>query len=350
MSRRTALVVGGTGIIGRALTEHLVAQADWEVRVAARDPAGLPGGVVPVAVDLLVGASVDAAAPGFAGVTHVFYAALQARPTLAEEVAPNLAMLANLVDALEAHAPGLQTVSIMQGGKAYGAFIGPYRTPAKESDPRHMPPNFYFDQEDFLRARAAGGSWGWVAMRPGIVGGLSTGNPMNLTAVIAVYAAISKELGLPLRFPGTPEGYGALHQATDARLLARATEWTATRPDCRGEIFNVTNGDYFRWENLWPQFADWFGMELAPPQTIRLTQFMADKGPLWESMKAKYGLAPYAYEQVASWGFGDVAFHRHWDAVSNVNKLKRFGFLDWVDSEEMFLRLFDEMRAARLIP
>ena len=34
----------------------------------------------------------------------------------------------------------------------------------------------------------------------------------------------------------------------------------------------------------------------------------------------------------------------------NVNKLKKFGFLDWVDSETMFLGLFEEMRAARLIP
>ncbi len=350
MTGKTALVVGGTGIIGGALRVLRGASGSGDVRVAARDPAGLPDGVVPVAVDLLDPASVAAAGDGLTGVTHVFYAALQARPTLAEEVAPNLAMLVHLVDALEARSPGLETVSIMQGGKAYGAFIGPYPTPARESNPRHMPPNFYFDQEDFLRARQAGKGWGWVVMRPGIVGGVSTGNPMNLTAVIAVFAAISRELGLPLRFPGTPEGYSALHQATDAGLLARATEWTATNPDCRNEIFNVTNGDYFRWEGLWPRFADWFGMDIGDPQTIRLTEVMADKGPLWEAMKAKYGLAPYAYEQVAAWGFGDAAFHRHWDAVSNVNKLKQFGFLEWMDSEEMFLGLFEEMRAARLFP
>jgi hypothetical protein len=29
------------------------------------------------------------------------------------------------------------------------------------------------------------------------------GNPMNLSMVISVYASISRELGLPLRFPGT---------------------------------------------------------------------------------------------------------------------------------------------------
>ena len=39
--------------------------------------------------------------------------------------------------------------------------------------------------------------------------GYALGNPMNLTMVIAVYAAISKELGLPLRFPGRPGAYDA---------------------------------------------------------------------------------------------------------------------------------------------
>ena len=349
----TALVVGGTGIIGRALTDHLAAADGWDVIVVARDPAAaavsVPAGVTTLAVDLMDRDDAFAKLAVMTAVTHVFYAALQARATLAEEVAPNVAMLTNLVDALEPVAARLDAISIMQGGKYYGAFISPYRTPAKESDPRHMPPNFYFDQQDFLDARQAGQRWNWVAMRPGIVGGLSLGSPMNLTAVIAVYAAISRELGLPLRFPGTPEGYSALHQATDARLLARATEWTATNPDCANEAYNVTNGDYFRWKNLWPVFGDYFGMDIGPPQTVRLVDMMGDKASLWEAMTEKYDLAPHPYAQVAAWGFGDAAFNRHWDAVSNFTKLRRAGFDEFVDSEAMFLALFDEMRAARLI-
>jgi hypothetical protein len=27
--------------------------------------------------------------------------------------------------------------------KSYGVQLGPFKTPAKETDPRHMPPNFY---------------------------------------------------------------------------------------------------------------------------------------------------------------------------------------------------------------
>ena len=348
--KKTALIVGGTGIIGAQLVAHFAGRDDWEVIAAARRPGPAPAGHAVVAVDLLDPQDCAAKLEPLREVTHVFYCAYQERPNRAEEVAPNLAMLTNVVDVLERVARRLQCVLIMQGGKAYGAFIGPYRTPAKESDPRHMPPNFYFDQEDFLKARQAGKPWRWIALRPGIVGGISFGNPMNLTAVIAAYAVISRELGLPLRFPGTPAGYSALHQATDSGLLAKAVEWTATHDACANEVYNVTNGDYFRWENLWPAFAEHFRMALGPVQTIRLTEFMPDKAALWTKMAAKYDLAVTDFKRVAAWGFGDAAFHRHWDAISNFNKLRRTGFAEWLDSEEMFLRLFREMRERRIIP
>jgi hypothetical protein len=38
---------------------------------------------------------------------------------------------------------------------------GPDKTPAQETDPRHMPPNFSSDQEDFLSRRQQGKSWAW---------------------------------------------------------------------------------------------------------------------------------------------------------------------------------------------
>jgi nucleoside-diphosphate-sugar epimerase len=89
---------------------------------------------------------------------------------------------------------------------------------------------------------------------------------MNLSMVISVYASISRELGLPLRFPGTPNAYTALYQVTSADILARATEWATTSPSAVNEIFNVTNGDYFRWINLWPALARYFNMPCGPPR------------------------------------------------------------------------------------
>lgn len=37
---------------------------------------------------------------------------------------------------------------------------------------------------------------------------------------------------------------------TDASLLAEATVWVATTPDCANQAFNITNGDLFHWNDM----------------------------------------------------------------------------------------------------
>ncbi|MBO4226830.1 hypothetical protein [Bradyrhizobium neotropicale] len=91
----------------------------------------------------------------------------------------------------------------MQDVKAYGCHLGPFPTPAREDDLRHMPPNSYYDQEDFLRGYAAGKQWSWTARRREAVCGMAIGNPMNLLMVLAVYGSICRAMKLPLTFPGT---------------------------------------------------------------------------------------------------------------------------------------------------
>jgi hypothetical protein len=103
---------------------------------------------------------------------------------------------------------------------------------------------------------------------------------MNLTLAIALYANVCKALGLPLSFPGKPRAYSALYQCTNAALLAKAVEWMAIDPKCANQAFNITNRDLIRWQTLWPKFAIFFRMELAPPRHINLARSMADKGPI----------------------------------------------------------------------
>ena len=258
-------------------------------------------------------------------------------------------MLRNIVEVVEQASPHLQHVNFMQGSKAYGAHLGPYKTPARESDPRHLPPNFYFDQEDFVRAAQRSKDWGFSILRPNSPCGFAVGNPMNLIMVLAVYAAVCKELGLPLRFPGSPETYSMLYEVTDMGLLARAATWAATSPRARNEVFNVSNGDYFRWEQIWPRIAAFFGMEVAPPQTLKLSERMADKGPIWERIVARHRLRPYPYKELVSWGYGDGRLHRHWETLMT-SKIRRHGFLEFVDTEEMFMRIFQDLRDKKVIP
>jgi len=347
---RKAVVVGGTGVIGRAVLEHLTALDGWTAVGLSRREPDFDAGAKFVSVDLLDRDDCTDKLSGLTNATDIVYAAYQDRPSMAALVAPNLTMLRNVVEVVEEASPALRHVCLMQGGKSYGVHLGPFRSPAKESDPRIMPPVFYYDQEDFLRTRQEGKRWTWSALRPESVSGFAVGNPMNLIMVIGVYAAICRELGVPFRFPGKQGAYSALFQVTDARLLARAVAWVATEPRCANEAFNITNGDYFRWQNVWPRLAEFFGLAYAEPLTIRLTEYMADKAPVWDAIVRRHGLAPYPYEKVASWEFGDAIFHTDWDNITSTIKARQYGFADCLDTEDMFPRLFAELEERQILP
>lgn len=348
--RRTALVAGATGVTGRAIVGHLAETGFGEVVALSRTPPEDAGSFRHVPCDLLDAGSVRDAAGAFAGATHVFFAAYREAGPGEDLVDVNMAMLENLMDAVEPAAPDLRHVNLMHGTKWYGSHLGPFKTPAQEDDPRHMPPNFYYDQQDRIAARAAKGGWTWSAARPHAICGPVVGNPMNLLMVIAVYASISRELGMPLCHPGTEENWRALYQVCSSAHLAKAVTWMATDPGCANEAFNVTNGDVFRWEHMWPRIADMFGMETGPRRRLSLVGTMADKAPVWERIVERHGLRPIPYERLVAWKHGDFVFSAGQDIMSSMTKARRFGFHDVVDSTEMFAELFADLRARRIIP
>jgi nucleoside-diphosphate-sugar epimerase len=224
MSRKI-IVAGAQGVIGRAAAIRLAAQPDTQIiGLSRREQAPIPD-VEAVSVDLMNPEQVRERLGGVRDVTHVVFGAYIERRTAAEKGSFNVAILRNLLDVVEETSLGLPHVTLYQGGKAYGADLGPFKTPAREDDPRLMPPNFYYGQEDLLRERQKGKAWAFTALRPEAVCGFAVGIPMNLLMVIAVYASISKELGLPLRFRGTEAAYRALYQVSSADILAEATDW-----------------------------------------------------------------------------------------------------------------------------
>jgi nucleoside-diphosphate-sugar epimerase len=345
----TALVVGANGVIGTNLINHLQGLGTWNIIGLSRRGGTNSKALSYISVDLLDKDDCIAKLGALSGITHIFYTAYQDRPTWAELVAPNLAMLVNVLNAIEPVA-NLQHVSLMQGYKVYGAHYGQFKTPAKESDDQLISTEFNLEQQYFLEKRQIGKDWSWSAIRPSVVGGTATGNPMNLAMAIAVYASLSKELGIPLRFPGKPGAYDKLLEMTDAGLLAQATVWAATSPQCANQAFNISNGDLFRWNDLWPKIAAYFDMPAAFPLQLSLAQVMADKEAVYEAMQDRYGLEKYPYRELSSWTFADSVFSWDYDFLGDGSKARRFGFHEFVDTEKMFFRLFDEMRIKRIIP
>jgi nucleoside-diphosphate-sugar epimerase len=258
-------------------------------------------------------------------------------------------MLANVVNALEPVAP-LEHVHAIHGSKYYGHQLGPVRMPMREDDPRAPGANFYFVQEDFLREASRGTKWTFTTTRPHAFCDPAIDHPRSLGLVLAVYATIQRELGLPLDFPGTPKAYELRTQFTDLGLLARAILWMATEPRCANQAFNVVNGDNPRWSELWARLAQWFGLRAGAARSMRLVEYVADKAPVWDAIVAKHGLRPTQLDQLALWAYGDYQFSPQWDVHSDISKARALGFHEAMDSGEMFFRQFEHYREEKIIP
>ena len=357
MTMKTAVVVGALGVIGRYIVERLAAEPGWQVVGLSRRKGEDRANLRYLSVDLLDAQAAQrslAQLTQLTEATHIFYCAFQATGTQAADYARgtqvNLDMLVNAVSAVEAVAKKLQRVVLVTGTKYYGSHLGPFRTPARETDARHMPPDFYFDQIDWLTARQTGKAWSWAELRPQTLCGFAPGTAMSIIPVIAVYAAISKQLGLPLRFPGKAGAYRSLYQVTESTHIANAALWAATDARCANQAYNITNGDFFRWSNVWPRIAEVFEMPVAEPQTISLVGHMADKAPLWDAMVQQHGLQAHRYQDIVAWPFGDYVFGCDWDVMTSTTKARQHGFHDVVDSEEMLLRLLTQFRRERIVP
>jgi nucleoside-diphosphate-sugar epimerase len=358
-TKHTILIAGASGVVGAAAVEHFAARAGWRVLALSRRPSAWPEGVRHVALDLTDTSACAAAASDLSEVTHVLYAALYELPELvagwrdARQMAVNEAMLRNLLDALQAGAKGLRHISLMQGTKAYGGHVEPAPVPAKERSPRHRHENFYWLQEDLLRQRQQEAAWTFTVLRPQLVLGHATGSPMNLIAAIGAYAAVQRELGQRLAFPG---GGRYVNAASDSRLIAAAAEFAATHEVAANETYNVVNGDVLVWQDVWGSIAQRFGMQSGAAEPMALTEAMPRREAVWQRIVAKHGLRPLTLQQLigSSWQFTDRALAFGLadpaDSVLSGIKLRQHGFANCVDTEESIDHWLGRMQGERWLP
>jgi nucleoside-diphosphate-sugar epimerase len=354
MAAKVAVIAGATGAAAKRLKEVLLADPEWRVVGLSRNP---PRSENPrlkfVAADLTDAKSTASALAGIPDATHLFYTAraqFSDATKGVEDVEGNAAMLRHLLDGAERAAKSLEHVHLVEGTKWYGMHLGRMSSPAREDDPRHMPPNFYYAQEDLLRERQQGRRWTWSASRPGFLYDFAPERPRNIPPTIGAWAAMCRELGTRLDFPGKPQNYTALFEATDASQLARAVKWMATSAKSRNEAFNITDGTVFRWERLWPRIARFYGMDVGQIRPLNLGVWMADKGPVWERIAKRHGLVSARMEDVVTWNFGDFLWGLETDVVSSMTKLRLAGFHDTVDTEAQILAQLSQYREAKVLP
>ena len=354
--KRTALVVGVTGIGGNHVARELLAQG-WDViGLSRRAPLDLPA-VRHVAADLLDPAALATALAGL-NPTHVFITTWMRQDTEAENIRVNAALVRNLLDALSTR-KSVRHVALVTGLKHY---LGPFEayassgtlpdTPLRESQPRLPLENFYYAQEDEVYAAAERDRFTWTVHRPHTVIGLAVGNAMNLGTTLAVYATICKETVRPFQFPGSAAQWNGLSDVTDARMLARQLVWAADTDAARNEAFNIVNGDVFRWSWLWPKLAAFFGVQAAGFNgTVQpLEAAMAGDHATWREIAARHGLVEADLDRLASAWHTDLDLGRPLEVMTDMANSRRLGFTAWQATDDSFFDLFARLRAERLIP
>ncbi len=361
MSNNIVLVAGASGLVGFAAARHFRSLPGWDVvGVSRRRPPGLDD-VEIVQVDLTDRARCAEVFGAMRDVTHLIYAALYEKDELIagwrdpEQMRVNDAMLRNLFDPLQAAAKGLRHVTLLQGTKAYGAHVAPVPVPARERWPRHPHANFYWLQEDYLREFRRGSDWSMTILRPQVIFGESLGSAMNPIPAIGVYAAILKDEGRPLAFPG---GGRRIFQAVDADMLARVCAWAATAPQARDETFNVNNGEAFEWATVWPEIADALGMAVGEPAPTSLSDEMPKRQAQWSGIHRRHGLrSPESLRDFVglsfqyadrNFSYGDTA--PAMPTLASTIKLRQAGFHECVDTGAMFARLIRRFQELRWLP
>jgi nucleoside-diphosphate-sugar epimerase len=246
-------------------------------------------------------------------------------------------------------------VALLQGTKAYGVHVRPLTVPAREGrSEMYEQPNFYWAQENFLRGLQKGKSWHFSILRPVLIVGLAMGGAMDLVPPIGVYAAVLREQGRPLDFPG---GAARVAQAVDVDLLARAIAWSGEAETARNEAFNVTNGDVFTWENIWPAIADALGMKAGKHVPLSMAKEAPNWIAPWDALRKKHNLAAPSLQEFVglSFQYADYSMrYGHSDSgppsiVSTV-KINRAGFTEMMDTEDMWRKWFRLAKEQRLLP
>ena len=357
--KRKVLIAGASGVVGRAALDILAAIPDTEVIGISRRP---PDAHLDkhYSLDLADRAACEAMLGGLTDITHLIYAALFEQPGLFAgwrdegQMQTNLTMLKNCLEPLGQAAKGLRQVHLLQGTKAYGAHLRPMKVPGKEREPRVEHENFYWLQEDWLKAASAAANWNWTIWRPPVIFGHAIGAPMNVLAAIGTYAAIEKAYGRGLAFPG---GASGIMDGVDARLLARAFAWAMDNDEAQNQTFNLTNGDVFVWENIWPSIALAMDMAPAPPRPLALASHLAGETDLWRRLATQHSLCePNLVKLIGDspiyadmlLGYGQT--HPFPPSLLSDVKIRQAGFHECLDTEQMVIDWLRRLRAMKLLP
>jgi hypothetical protein len=180
---------------------------------------------------------------------------------------------------------------------------------------------------------------------------------MNIAQALGLFLSLWREVegaGSIVPFPGSPDSWTALHTDTSQDILARFHIYASLYPSETSErAFNVVDGPATNWAKVWPVVTQYFGLEGVGPNpdgpTFNAQGWMELHRSAWAEWVERNGLKEGALEGT-TWTFMqailDIPFRRDYDASAS----RSIGFTEERPHAEGYVRVFELMRQARIIP
>ena len=284
-------------------------------------------------------------------------------------------MLKRAVVACDRLCPTLENFVLQTGAKHYGCHLlgsrpAHYKPPFAETAPslegEAADGLFYLPQMAFLAEYARSKPWGWIDTRPDIVVGfVPNENFFSLGSSLGFFLSLYREIngaGAVCPFPGTAASWVTKSNDSSAEMIARQTiavSLSAKYRGTKGESFNVADERTPRtWAMRWPDLCSYFGLKGVKAEhdnPIEVRAYIQEHIKEWEAMEAKYGLQTgYADHARIFPGFEYFLMSlfdqdREYD-MGKMYGAKGAGFTEERDTTQAWGRVFEQMRAARILP
>lgn len=400
MTKKTVLIVGGTGTIGTGIVRAFAASDDYEVYATTRKTEyPFPEGVHLVTLDILDQAAVERTIKALPPITHFIYTAIKVDPEFGAEStdeAPvlrqsrnatkqyldnadeatresimeqigiassaltknrdNVHMFDYVLTALEEQSDALEFVGLVTGGKAYGMHLGPiiyegWQDIVTEDAPVAPGPTYYQMQEARVIEGAQQHGYAYTVTRPPYMLGYAQSSGYNILTGLGVYAALLKYDNKPLIFPGDTAAAQAMYEWCDIDLHGDVLLWAASEPRARNQILNVSHGDPCPIGSLWEGIAAALDMEAEfYDEGFAINGYLNSAKHNWAQVVAKYNLQPTNYDQLSSGSEMNTLAMKDYGLQYDLTRLRSLGYTQSRKTQEVFTHWLSYMREQNIIP
>ncbi|KAJ5595697.1 hypothetical protein N7450_002155 [Penicillium hetheringtonii] len=223
------------------------------------------------------------------GITTIYYSVFTAMDDDIEEVATNLRMLRNVIDAHNILNSNLKFVTIIGGTRGYGIYApgGTFTPPLREDMVSNLPADYaktvvYPAYRELLYETSQGQGWTWCEVCPdAIIGFTPNGSQFSLALHWAQYLSLyaynhgksrysthPTEDIVKVPFPGNPAGANSLFTPVSSKTIARFMIYASLHSEeCgQGSLFNIADHEEpCTYGEIWSKLAEWFGLEGVGP-------------------------------------------------------------------------------------